>query len=546
MAIFFQNYSINIFLVFCVQSLIYGTYTSFSGYLATADLLTRLNANDAFVSTFYFFWTNFVYLPTFFFLFLIITALFSLTGWLRVAFWLVTPIWIAYNVELLDYTLLSLHPSLGTYGSTDLNPLLSNSLNRYHPAVFYLSVSLAFTFLFPRIAVIYQRVNQVKFRATWTNQPLPLATALVNLIALWMGSWWALQEGTWGGWWNWDPSEMFGLLFTFTMIWFLHSKTLNQELVWAYLKATLVACSLLQAYFFIQLNFDLVSHNFGSKFFFFFNHNLFFLEGLALTGWIVSSTYGFQTWIATRTASRDNATFLKKSFYQRIFIWLILLTWLLYSYQGLLSYFAWNFAGLTLLNTTYSLWASHVLLILIFVIWLNPFKGMKPAYFVVLLSTCSLSLTTTLVQLRFNWNWQLLTHVLLLLLGYVISFYSDLDSITWVSVNNLVLSNENYSLITRNAELIVLENAAWEETKVFTSSNLNSVSYWQNFSFSNISIVNPFLLLTSHTNFTNFYFLSQTYVLIFLDLKVIAAPIANFIFLIFISIFIWTINRRVH
>ena len=32
------------------------------------------------------------------------------------------------------------------------------------------------------------------------------------------------------------------------------------------------------SYFFVQLNFELASHNFGSKFFFFFNSNLFFAE----------------------------------------------------------------------------------------------------------------------------------------------------------------------------------------------------------------------------------------------------------------------------
>ena len=35
---------------------------------------------------------------------------------------------------------------------------------------------------------------------------------------------------------------------------------------------------LFATYFFIQLNFELVSHNFGSKFFFFFNNNLFSIE----------------------------------------------------------------------------------------------------------------------------------------------------------------------------------------------------------------------------------------------------------------------------
>lgn len=517
---------------------------SFSGYLATADFLTRLNANDALVSSFYFFWTNFVYLPTFFFLFFFIVLIASSFAHFRVALWLLVPMWFGYNTELLDYTLLSLHPSLGTYGSTDLNPLLSNSLNRYHPAVFYLSVSLAFIFLFKRIVVIYQKVEQTVTLPGWLDQSLALSSALVNLTALWMGSWWALQEGTWGGWWNWDPSEMFGLLFTFTMIWFLHSAVSSKLRVWSYVKATVSMCGLLQAYFFIQLNFDLVSHNFGSKFFFFFNHNLFFLEGLALTGWVVFIVLRLQAWVTHRTCVRDKQIGLVKSFQHKLLVWLALAAWLFYSYQGLLSYFAWNFAGLTILNGTYTLWASHIMLVLIFIVWFNPLRAASFAQSTLLLFTGSFDLTAILAQIQLRLTWQSWSHVLLLYLAYQINFYGDLDSVTWASVNSLVLTNEGNSLRLRPAELIVLESASWEETKVFTTANLASVSYWQNFSFSNISIVNPFLLLTSHMNFTNFYFLSQTYVFIFLDLKIIIAPISNFLFVIFISIFVWAMSRR--
>jgi cytochrome c biogenesis factor len=95
-----------------------------------------------------------------------------------------------------------------------------------------------------------------------------------------LGSWWALQEGTWGGWWNWDSSETFGLFFFLLPFFFYHNKSylnFHQKNLNIFKKSTTL---LLFSYFFIQLNFDLVSHNFGIKFFQFFSNNLFFYNTL--------------------------------------------------------------------------------------------------------------------------------------------------------------------------------------------------------------------------------------------------------------------------
>jgi cytochrome c biogenesis factor len=46
---------------------------------------------------------------------------------------------------------------------------------------------------------------------------------ILIIITLFMGSWWALQEGSWGGWWNWDPSEVFGLLFLLAYLYLIHN-----------------------------------------------------------------------------------------------------------------------------------------------------------------------------------------------------------------------------------------------------------------------------------------------------------------------------------
>jgi hypothetical protein len=91
-----------------------------------------------------------------------------------------------------------------------------------------------------------------------------------NFIGLALGSWWAFQEGTWGGWWNWDSSEVFGLEFFLLILYVTHTYWKSSDLLAWSISISCQFLAVLITYFFIQLNFDLVSHNFGVKFFFFF------------------------------------------------------------------------------------------------------------------------------------------------------------------------------------------------------------------------------------------------------------------------------------
>ena len=87
-----------------------------------------------------------------------------------------------------------------------------------------------------------------------------------------LGGWWALQEGTWGGWWNWDASEVLGLLILILAYVEVHSnynyylESRKQERVILFLLLILLS------YYFIQLNFELTSHSFGTRFNHFFNN----------------------------------------------------------------------------------------------------------------------------------------------------------------------------------------------------------------------------------------------------------------------------------
>jgi len=89
---------------------------------------------------------------------------------------------------------------------------------------------------------------------------IPLIT-----IALYLGSWWALQEGSWGGWWNWDASEFFGLLIFYYLILSVHRPDLVKSLL--LLVNFLLKTQYLLVIFFLllQLNFNVISHNFGFR-----------------------------------------------------------------------------------------------------------------------------------------------------------------------------------------------------------------------------------------------------------------------------------------
>jgi len=85
------------------------------------------------------------------------------------------------------------------------------------------------------------------------------------ITALYLGSWWALQEGSWGGWWNWDSSEVFGVIIFFKLITIYHFYYFSHrtELTVLYIQSSCFIIFIF--YLFMQLNFGLISHNFSSK-----------------------------------------------------------------------------------------------------------------------------------------------------------------------------------------------------------------------------------------------------------------------------------------
>ena len=112
----------------------------FSGYSVLFDIHSRLSINDAPLGTYYFWWTNMTYLPSFFFALCVLAIHIQPHSLLFFSPPLIyCTLTCLYSVELLDYVLLNHSLSTSVYSSSGLNTLLTNVLNRYHPFVFYLS-----------------------------------------------------------------------------------------------------------------------------------------------------------------------------------------------------------------------------------------------------------------------------------------------------------------------------------------------------------------------------------------------------------------------
>ena len=232
------------------------------------------------IETYFFWWTTLTYLPTFFFSFALVIVSVSLRTRRLLApigGFLVLSV---YTTEVGDFNILNFLDTETSYSSYALNTLLTNSLNKYHPFVFYLSTVLLLVVV---LKTIWESRRPQPFTTSSllaSTTPLNWTVTIVNLVALFLGSWWALEEGTWGGWWNWDSSEVFGLQIALSALYLNHSYTPVKLTSNRLFQSVSVFAAVLIGYFFIQLNFELVSHNFGSKFFFFFNNNLFFLEAV--------------------------------------------------------------------------------------------------------------------------------------------------------------------------------------------------------------------------------------------------------------------------
>ena len=528
----FYYSSTNLTWLFLLLYFLLTPLASLTGYSTLLDFNTRISPNDAYAGTYYFWWTNLTYLPLFFFTVVLLFLLGSNRSLYSVWSMFFVLMYVAYPLELVDYLALNVHYDTSTYGGYGLNTLLTNTMNRYHPFIFYVSVSLlalaisyAHTLRGSLVPFMSSTFTAIQLKVSWS-------ALIINLSALWMGSWWALQEGTWGGWWNWDASETFGLAISLLILWATHSRSSISDRAILSVKSMLSLYFITLSYYFIQLNFDLTSHNFGAKFFFFFNNNLFFLEALALALALIVFNLLYVSWNSWKVYlfNLKLATYTSPNFWSvKLVASALALLWIIWSYRPLINYFLWNFAEINVVNFELSLQPANFLALILLWVWTTRF------------TLVSLTLSTVLVLALGNWLWALLLSVnvgskfrvlhsgLLALSVLNISLY-DLTCTSWLcdSPYNYLLSHE--SLVVEQSNLYSLDSTAIETVKTWTSFvSMNSAS-WNLIASANSPSVNFFTLGFSHSFFDNYYYLSLVYVNAYLWLELPLIGTLNIIF----------------
>jgi len=248
---------------------VYTHINSFS-YLVTGvsyvvDLERRLNLNDSMLNFFHFFWTTFTYLPTFFLVIFVITFLVTNTQFKPYQLIIVLCFSIFNYFEVLELLMSNVSDLAPSKLKPQFNLLLTNTLNKYHPFILYISIIsiLKLSNLYHIVKTTKHLFLKPSVLIQYSNTTVYYVT--INLLALFLGGWWALQEGTWGGWWAWESSEVLGLLVTIYGLSTLHLTVSPSYLTQSLVRVTIFYFVLILSYLLIQLSFEIVAHNFGEK-----------------------------------------------------------------------------------------------------------------------------------------------------------------------------------------------------------------------------------------------------------------------------------------
>ena len=508
-----------------------------NGYSILLDAPVRTTINGSLVESYSFWWTSLTYLPFFFFtLLLLICVSLGFNLRVRTAPVYLALLFLAYLTEVADYIPLNSMDLSTSYSNYGLNRLLTNALNKYHPFVFYFSVctllSISYSFL---IGVMRQKVLFNAPLALLYWEKMSWLVILINLFSLFMGSWWALQEGTWGGWWNWDSSEVLGLEVSFTALALNHSYHRVLHYQKFSLKFLWLAAVLVMSYFFIQLNFELVSHNFGSKFFFFFNNNLFSIEvilGLLLCALIIFKFYSHLSETETNflnSGMRKSATVLISLF--KFYVPLLILVWMFWGYKPLLNYFSWNFLGLNLFNYDSSIQTANMLLLVGLLLYLVTY------------ATRLLTLHFALATLSTNWLWLLVltapihtvptrVHLLIATFAAVNLAIADVSPVSWFTCTPYLTTFSPLTTLWASETSFTADSYAWDFVKGKSTLFLRTTSNWDTISLMNTASTNFFSLDASHSTCLNYYELGTSYATVYLEFQLPVIPSLAFSFLL--------------
>ena len=332
--------------------------------------------SDPLFTLLYYFWLDLSYQNLFYtFLFLFLFQMLPTINFTKLIFYFYLTV-ILYSSGLNDFFVLNSLMFFSDYTAFPGNTLLTNSLNKYHPFIFYVSLIFLFHFFLSTLVTftsnkIYNELWQLCFYFKIRSKIF-----FFNFLSLFLGSWWALQEWTWGGWWNWDPSETFGLGPLALILILGHSFiSINVFRNYCY-KIFIFTFIFFLSLFMVQLNFEILSHNFGLKFFYFFNENGAKFTYILTTLFLIRLQIYFKLHNYFFLSFTTNFLFLtllkskEKVFYIVYIVFFTVYLVFLVSFSQLFNHTFWK-----LFNLNFNFWN-----------WVHPIFILACLYFLVLIS----------------------------------------------------------------------------------------------------------------------------------------------------------------
>jgi cytochrome c biogenesis factor len=268
------NYSYTALLLF-IFKILASNYNIF-------EIYSKSNQNDNFSEFFFFFWTN--YWVTIVFLCILYQTLTTLSFKKSKKYGRASALAVValYIIEISGFFFDNYNLSQLNSIFYNQNGLLLNNLNKVHPFFLYLSAAMLLKIA---LIVVKLKPSSLLYLKSYLNKSAyyaKLHLLFASASAIYLGSWWALQEQTWSGWWNWDSSETLSLVIIIYSLYGIHAKhsfiKIQAQTLW---NGILLLLSF-ALYSSVQINFEQTNHNFGLKFSFFFN-SFYFLSATSFT-----------------------------------------------------------------------------------------------------------------------------------------------------------------------------------------------------------------------------------------------------------------------
>ena len=520
-----------IFSIFC-----YTVTYNISAY----DLELRIISSDSIINYFNFFWTSITYLVPFSLVLLYLISQFysnlsNLYVWILLLF--ITLFFLEVSDNLIfNYTIFNI-----SYVGSDFNTLLSNNLNKYHPyllysSAFFILLSSSTYFLGVNFKSRYNSLIYVNKYFNYNYKSL-----LWSTFALFLGSWWALQEGTWGGWWNWDTSEVLGLTILLFSLVNLHSYPSNFNYPTLRWKGYTAILSIINFFIILQLNFEITSHSFGSRLSYFFNTNLLMLNFSIFVSILLLTTYLYSSNLLNKlnlTLPKNFNLYNPFNFYLLWFYLLLLLIVTINTVAPLFNYYIWKFLELNYFNIDLDISMSilYLTLLLILLVSFNRYCYYYLIPFLIFSMKLPLFFFLLLI-FPYLYSYFYILHFFILSLFYANYFFNTFDiTSSNYDPNNLLIPNSEYNLYSNLTTRSCSNYLVLDIYNSYSEVSFKYKSY--NFFYKSNSVkLNTFNLLFDTQSILNLYQNLNLIYLKSLSFELTSLDLLANIFIIFIFIF---------